>query len=108
MAEYLTPYSHDRQEESQASQQGPLHLQDVPPRRLRHPRPEEPSGRGGAAVSDPVSCPPVQLLFTWGEGRFQMCGFLINERVSEYEGGSLGFHFRLLKECIEFFTSHFV
>ena len=81
MAENLTPHSHDRQEESQASQQGPLHLQDVPPRRLRHPRPEEPSGRGGAAVSD-----PVQLLFTWGEGRFQMCGFLINERVSEYEG----------------------
>ena len=37
--------SEDRQgqEEVQASEQGPLHLEDVPPWRFGHPRPEEPT-----------------------------------------------------------------
>ena len=33
-----------RQEEGEASQQGPIHQQDVPPRRLRHPRSQKPAG----------------------------------------------------------------
>merc|ERR1712107_742022 len=41
-----------RKEEGQASQQGQIHLQDVPARRQCHPRVEESSGRSWSIINN--------------------------------------------------------
>ena len=43
-----------RQEEVEAGEQGPVHPQDVPQGRLRHPRPQEPPRLGGRRTRHPV------------------------------------------------------
>ena len=43
-----------RQEEVEAGEQGPVHPQDVPQGRLRHPRPQEPPRLGGRRPRHPV------------------------------------------------------
>ena len=43
-----------RQEEVEAGEQGPVHPQDVPQGRLRHPRPQEPPRLGGRRARHPV------------------------------------------------------
>ena len=46
-----------RQEEVEAGEQGPVHPQDVPQGRLRHPRPQEPPRLGGQRPGHPVDPP---------------------------------------------------
>ena len=42
------PQNWEGRQEGKAREQGPVHLEDVPPRRLRHSGSEEPSGGGRA------------------------------------------------------------
>jgi len=51
-----------RQEEVEARQQGPIHLQDVPPRRLSHSRPAKPPG--SKQVKDAMGRRHLMHLFT--------------------------------------------
>ena len=57
-----------RQEEGKARQQGSLHQQDVPSRRLRHPRPQKSSGRCKVEAVPTFSTshpPPTPIRCRW-------------------------------------------
>ena len=68
-----------RQEEGQARQQGPLHLEDVPEGRQRHPGPQEPPGRRWSLLDTP---PAPEKAQSWPEANYFSwspvlnCGFV--------------------------------